>query len=263
MSDDFAAVSAIARLDEDRFRAQIPDGWQQGRGAFGGLVLGILARAAEASEPDGTRPLRTLAGDMCGPVMPGAADIHVRVLRRGSNQTNVATELRQNGETLALASVVLSRARPSPSLPPPPLRAVADPFATPVLPLAPPHGPAFAPRYEYRSAIDHATVTGEARTAGWIREREPLGRVDAAALIARLDAWWPTLFHVAGGQRPMATISFMAELLIDPATLPPTEPLEVEAHLAALHEGFCVELRQLRHRGRVVALNQQTFAVIK
>ena len=90
----------------------------------------------------------------------------------------------------------------------------------------------------------------------------PLERLDAPALVGRLDAWWPTLF-IIGSPRPVATISFVAELLVEPATLPPTEPLRYRARMAGLHDGFFVELRELWSGDRVVALNQQTFAILK
>jgi hypothetical protein len=61
----------------------------------------------------------------------------------------------------------------------------------------------------------------------------------------------------------MATVSFVAELLADPAALPPMEPLRYRARLLGHHQGFCVELRELWHGEQLVALNQQTFVVIK
>jgi hypothetical protein len=265
MSEDFATATAIERLGPGRFGARIPDGWQQGRGAFGGLVLGTLARAIIADEPP-ERALRTLAGDLCGPVLPGEAEIVTRVLRRGNNQSNVSAELRQGGQVLALASAVLSTPRTAPSsaqaladAPPAP----ADWRALSTVPMAPPHGPNFAAHYEYRSLGPPFGPTAEPRVAGFVRERAPLARLDAPALIARLDAWWPALFLVEGRPRPMATASFVAELLEDPASLAPTEPLRYRARQAGAHEGFCVELRELWHGDRVVALNQQTFAIIK
>src|SRR5438067_5836472 len=108
----FAAASAITALSPNRYRADIPDGWQQGRAAFGGLVLGTLLRAIEATEATeaasagGSRPrsTRTLTGDLCGPVVPGPVEISVRTLRRGNNQSNLAAELTQNGALLATAT---------------------------------------------------------------------------------------------------------------------------------------------------------------
>ncbi len=44
-SAEFGVASAVEPIRDGHFRATIPDGWQQGRGAFGGLVLGTLLRA--------------------------------------------------------------------------------------------------------------------------------------------------------------------------------------------------------------------------
>ena len=256
----FADASSVIPIEPNLYRAVLPDGWQQGRGAFGGLVLGTLLRAIEQADPG--RPARTLAGDICGPVLPGPADVRVVELRRGSNQSNFAATLTQDGAVLATATAVLSGPR----------KLVATPFSSAPPPPAPPardvpeilrlhDAPTFVQHYEYRSTAA-AFARGAPRFDGFIREREPLERLDAPALIGRLDAWWPTLFALEA-PRPCATISFTAELLADPATLPPAEPLRYRAQLAALHEGFFVEMRELWQGERVVALNQQTFAILR
>jgi hypothetical protein len=261
--DDFATATRIERVGAGRFTARIPEGWQQGRGAFGGLVLGTLARAIVTDEPEGGRLLRTLSGDLCGPVMPGEAEVVTRQLRRGANQSNWSAELRQGGNVLALASAVLSTPRPSPPLATPDTPPPLDWQALPVVPMGPPVTPQFAVNYEYRTLGAPFGPASEARLEGFVRERTPLTRVDAAALIARLDSFWPTLFLVEGRPRPIATVSFVAEIMTDPQTLAPTEPLRYRARTAGLHEGFCVELRELWRGEQMVALNQQTFAVIK
>jgi acyl-CoA thioesterase len=43
----FDRATAIRTLSSGIFEGEVPDGWQQGRGAFGGLVFGLLARAME------------------------------------------------------------------------------------------------------------------------------------------------------------------------------------------------------------------------
>jgi hypothetical protein len=251
----FSRASEIEPVAESLYRAQIPDGWQQGRGAFGGLVLGTLLRAMERDEPDARRVTRTLTGDICGPVQPGAADIRVRVLRRGNNQSNLQAELTQGGDVLATATAVLSPPRLDKShagfLVAPEKSDWRDHPA-----LVSP-GPSFALHYEYRDVGSNQRVIDS-----FIREREPLATLDRPAIIGRLDAWWPTLFQLEG-PRPMATVSFTAEILVDPATLPPDQPLRYRAQMAALSDGFLVEMRELWHGPTVVALNQQTFAVLR
>lgn len=263
---DFARASAVELVGDGVFRAEIPDGWQQGRGAFGGLVLATMLRAIERSEKDGARATRTLSGDLCGPVLPGVAAIRVRELRRGANQSNFTAELVQNGEVQATATAVLSAprkvtmARPTLDAPAP-----QDWVALPVLPMGVAPTPVFTQHYEYRSqqVPPFQGVHPDPTCDGWIRERSTLAALDGPAMIGRLDAWWPTAFGLGTGPRPMATISFTAELLADPASLDPAQPLRYRARMAALHEGFFVELRELWQADRPVALNQQTFVVIK
>jgi hypothetical protein len=266
MVNAFEEASAVERMDGDVFRARIPEGWQQGRGAFGGLVLGTLLRAMEQCEPDAARSARVLTGELCGAVLPGEAEIHAGLLRRGGRVTYLDAQLRQQGQVMARASAVLASSRddvvapalPAPAPPaPPPWDRVAP------VPVQPPFGPAFARFYEYRP-IGPAPFTGGAEpvASGWIREKSRPERLDAAALIGRLDAWWPALFAVSSRPRASATVAFTAELLCDPAALPAGEPLFYRAHVAALREWMFVELRELWHEDRLVAMNQQTFALL-
>ncbi len=260
MSTPFTAASALVD-NATGFSWDVPDGWQQGRGAFGGLVLATLLRAIERSEPDAARYTRSLTGDLCGPVLPGPAEIVVEVLRRGNNLSNIDARLRQSGEVQARASAVLSAPKAVAALSqpprPPPIPAYHD---LPELGLAPPIGPVFTPHFEYRSAGSFERSDG-ANTLGYLRMRDPPSVMDAPAVIAMLDAWWPAIFQ--GVPRPMATVSFTAELLIAPATLPPGAPLIFRGRVAALHDGFCVEFRELWHATTLVAMNQQTFAILR
>ena len=74
---------ALHPLADGRFRAMIPDGWQQDKGAFGGLVMAILVRAIEGAEPDGERRLRAVTGEIPAPGAGGEAEVRVELLRRG------------------------------------------------------------------------------------------------------------------------------------------------------------------------------------
>jgi hypothetical protein len=263
MSSAFEKASRIASEGPGRFVAQLPDGWQQGKGAFGGLVLGILGRALGAAVPEPGRRLRVLTGDLCGPVTVGRADIEVTVLRHGARITHLDSRLRQDGAVKARASAVFSAPMTASAViietqapAPPPWKGVE------VVPVAPPFGPVFAPHYEYRSTGALPLSGGPPCTEGFIREAEPCARLDLAALLGRMDAWWPALFAAETQLRPMATVSFTFELLMDPSGLDPEEPLFHRAKVAALEEGLSLEFRELWSGARRVAMNQQTFAVL-
>lgn len=265
MDDSFAAGSALERVGERRFRWVLADGWQQGRGAFGGIVLGTLLRAMEACEPDRARRTRALSGEIPAPVLTGETEVTVEILRRGNGTTFLDARALQGGATVARASALLASSRPAgstrtsavaPRLPPP-----GDIAALP-----PPVGdaaPRFTNHYEYRPVAPFPFTQAEiAGAAGWVRENIERPSLDAPALIGLLDAYWPAAFACEPAPRPMATLTFTAEILVDPATLDPRAPFAYRAHLDGAADGFSVEIRELWQNDTLVALNQQVFVII-
>lgn len=263
-AETFADASAIAARDDGTYGWQVPDGWQQGRGAYGGLVLGTLVRAATASEPEPARRPRVVSGELCAPVLPGEATIAVSHLRRGSGLTYADVRATQGGEVVARASVLLGAdrkvaapaiARPAPDLPP---------WTTlPVVALPAPPAPVFTRHLAFRPTgplpFSGAATAG---AAGHVALRAPLTAVDAPTVIALLDAWWPAVWATLPAPRPMATVSFTAELLVDPATVDPAAPLAYTARVDGGGGGYVVELRELWQGDRLIALNHQVFAIL-
>ncbi len=269
MSDSFRDATRVERTGDDSFEARIPDGWQQGRGAFGGVVFGVLLRAAEACESDPARVARTFSADVAGPVLPGSASIRVRVLRRGRSQTNLQAELSQNDQVLASALCTLSAPRPGQRDARECGTAVAPEEASrnwgevPVFPVQPPFGPVFAPHYEYRCVGQLPYSAGPVPVSlGFVRERNGAGELDAPALTALLDSFWPALYTALSGPRPMTTVAFAAQYVARERALPAEKPLFFRAHSFAQHAGYCVEFRELWCGSELVALNQQTFAIL-
>lgn len=263
--DSFEQAIALERVSDSEHILRVPDGWQQGRGAFGGLVLGALQAAMREHEADTTRLSRTFSGELCGPALVKETRIVTRILRRGNNQTNLAATLEQDGAILAHATSVFAAPRriaPTPALnldvPQQP------PFeTTSALSMAPPQGPPFAKHYEYRPTGPRPFAGGdEALVLGWLRERVPLSRVTAAALVARLDAHWPAIFSRETRPRSAATVTYLAEFLCDPNTLDPQTPLFYRGRSVAEAGGYFVETRELWDQDKIVALNQQIFAIL-
>jgi hypothetical protein len=266
--NDLTSVTTPTRLGPDLFQADVPDGWQQGRGAFGGLVLGNLVRAMTAFDGEETRTLRALTAELCGPVLPGPNLIRVERLRTGSAVSTVAARMERDGEVLAHAVAVLGRRRSNdtdcndaerPEMPP--WRAM------------PPSdlgigGPTFARFLEYRSlgplpASGSPHATGWC-ARGWIRPVDPGPARDAAYVVSLADAWWPAILARTTTPRPAATVAFTFELIDGVAGLDPEAPLFHTARTVAARDGYLVEMRELwGEDGRLVALNQQTIAIIK
>lgn len=260
----FLDASALVAGTDGTWTWAVPDGWQQGRGAFGGLVLGALVRAAEASEPEVARRPRVVSGELCGPVLPGPTTITVRHLRRGSGVTYAEARAAQGDEVVARASVVLAGdrkvvtptvTRAAPALPPWAALAVAR--------LPSPPGPVFTRHVEFRPAGGLPFTSATTATAtGYVGWQVPLAALDAPAIVGLLDCWWPAIFAAMAGPRPMATVSYTAELIAEPATLDPATPLAYAARVDAAAGGYVVEQRELWQDDRLVALNQQTFAIL-
>lgn len=97
---------------------------------------------------------------------------------------------------------------------------------------------------------------------GYVRFAEQSGW-DAPRLIGVVDAWYPVVLTLLDTMRPLATVSFAAHLLIDPASIPRGEPLVYEARVAGANEGFTTETRRLwTSDGRLAVENHQSVVVI-
>jgi acyl-CoA thioesterase len=240
----------------------VPDGWQQGRSTFGGLTFAALAEAAGATLSPGERPLRTLTGEIPAAVAVGRATARTRSLREGHALTAVAAHLEQGGQIVAHAVMNFGKSRD----------VAFDPalLALPTVPYeaATPHalgpvGPVFTQHFEYR-VVRGVPVSGEedAATEGWVRLRQPGDAPPSIALIAMVDAWFPSVLPVFTAPRPFGTISFAAHLF--DRGWQPHEPLYHRSRLLGAQQGYFAELRELWNaRGELCAVNQQTMAIIR
>jgi acyl-CoA thioesterase len=264
MTDDIARVTTPLRLDEGHFSLDVADGWQQGRGAFGGLVLGAMTRALEQHLARPEWPLRALNAEIFAPVVAAPAAIEVEMLRRGTGVATLSARLAQEGEARARATAAFGKPRltdrESVFLEPPSM----PPFEeVGVAPIGPPLGPAFAQHLEYRPTSPPWN-RGHQRVEGWIRFREASRGIGAPEIVALCDSYYPAAWGTETTPRPMSTLAFTIEIVSDLAGLGATDPYFYRAHVAAAHDGFSVEFRELWHEGgRLLALNQQVFVYVK
>jgi len=255
----------LERAGEARFSLRVEDGWQQGRGAFGGVVLGVLLRAVEASEPDAERRLRSLTGEIVAPVLVGEAEVFIEAVRIGKGVSTWGATLRQGGAIAARASVVLGRHRHDDHhwAPEPPQMGTAW-QDEPSFPVDAP-GPTFAQYFE-RCNVGPLPFSGntDPEARGWIRPRAARVNWDAATVLATADAWWPASLALEPAPRPVATVAFTLQLFSPDPPPAPDVPLYYRARGLAAEHGFEMETRELwTPAGGLVALNQQTFVWIK
>jgi acyl-CoA thioesterase len=246
------------------YQLDVPSGWRQGRGAFGGLVIAALIRAIEHRMADPARKVRSVTAELPGAVEAGTVDIAVDALRHGKNLSTLRAALTQDGEVRSHAVAILATTRAHAQstawndLTPPEMPSWAE-----VAPLNQ-SGIEFSHHFEYRH-VDGAMLSGgPARILGWIRPRDPGPARDAAYIAAMADAWWPATFTRLTAPRPMATIGYTLDIVAGVEGLDPMAPMAYRAHVPVCHDGYFLENRELwGGDGRLVALNQQTFAIIQ
>lgn len=270
-SPDLEVATRLLSPLPGRYRLEVPDGWQQGRGAFGGLVFAALVRAVESFSAPEDRALRSLTGVLPGPTFVGGAEITVEPLRVVPSQQTFTAALRQEGEVKAHAVLLYGKAR---ALDAAPLRALTPPRLTPwrelpELPRVEGLSPIFTQHLVFRTDGPYPFSGGaEALAQGWIALREPgaggaAGLSDNARLAALVDAWWPALWSCMTEARPIATVAFTLQL-VQPEAFDPTRPLAYVARAWTQGGGHSIEQRELwSEDGRLVALNQQTIALIR
>jgi acyl-CoA thioesterase len=267
----------VATLDEVTTPAPdgtltLHEGWRQGHGVYGGLTIAAAIRAIEAKVGDPRRLVRSVTAELPGPTLPGEAAFSVDILRSGSSVTVARAALAQSGEVTTHVVAVLAATRDAPS--PPTWRDLTPPTAPAwssiaAIPPEVPGRPEFTQYFEYRLVAgvpfggSPASDDAPAEAIGWIRPCAPEARRDAAYLAAVIDAWWPAVFVRMTGPRPLATITFTLEIVGD-ASDAGDAPLLYRGTVPVAGDGYFLETRELwTEDGRLLALNHQTFAVIR
>ena len=265
---DFDSAVALGSSGGDRVPWVVPDGWQQGRGAWGGLVVGALARAVVAAEPDPERILRSVSAELVAPAVVGPHEIALECVRRGSAvSTWRAVLLDEQERTVAVMTAVLGATRRVDTEPDyRSWQTVSPPEAPGAGTLAPLDlsrvgGPVFMQHLDMRPVTGIPGEGARPEAVGWVALREPVP-MDAVALIALVDAWWPAGLVGMAALRPIATVAFAANLVIDPIDVP-SGPLLHHSFVTAAAEGFTSEVRRLwTPDGRLVVDNLQSIVLI-
>ena len=275
-------TDSVIAVGPDRWSWEIPAGWRQGRGAWGGIVIAgathvgeLVARALN----DGAEPqvVRSVNGVMVAPLIAGPAILATRVVRAGSSVVTVSVEISNVGadQPAAIASVVIGSPRATTHEVEGPLwREPAPAEVAAVLNAGVPDVPDadfgdLAP--EFFGQLATKPLTGfpgqrdaRAPTLGWLRLKDAPDRGDAAWLAALTDAWWTIAIVGTDGTRPVATTSFQADLIVNAADLDPTGYLLHVGRAQGARDGYVAETRELWTReGALAARNNQVVAIIK
>ena len=267
-----ALTPALTSADGTLSGWQVPDGWQQGRGAWGGLAIGAMILAVEQAETEQSsggpdRTVRSVSMQLCGPAVIGLAEVMVEPVRIGTGMSTWSVRVTDSeSSVIATGTVITGAPRRSSGLtsstPWSPLEAPAAPPAAdvPTVPTPAPFPP-FTQHFDYRVASGFPLQGSPAETLGWIGYRDSPSW-SAASLIALADAWYTaTLVHLRE-LTSISTVEFTASLLIDPADLDPGTPLLHHGIVSSFREGYASEQRRLwTPDGRLAVDNLQAMVV--
>lgn len=196
-------------------------GWANMVGPFGGITAATLLNAAWTHPQRLGEPL-ALTVNFAGPVADGGFDVVAQPLRTTRTTQHWWMTLSQGGEVAASASAVFALRRDTWGAGE--LQAPALPAADAVAVTAPPGRVAWPERYEMRF-VHGAWLPGggagaqdESDSALWIRDMPPRP-LDALALTAICDAFYPRVFRRLGRFTPAGTVSMTVHYHADAAAL--------------------------------------------
>lgn len=261
----FEVATAVTRVADGRFRAEVDAGWSTPVAANGGYLAAILVRALEAhGATGGDRQLRSLTCHYLRPVRAGTLEVAVEVARAGRRISTVRLTASQHGKEAihALAALaVLDLPAAGTWEPEPPAVAPAPPREAPLIapdeyrsrngagwlgagPATPPmfRRVRIAPRIGGVPFSGRAVTPGEApETGGWITlpEARP---IDAAFIALCADVWWPPAFQPLGRPAIAPTIDLTLHVRADvPPQGLPDQPVLGWYRSTAAHGGLMEE----------------------
>lgn len=238
-------------------------GWANMVGPFGGITAATLLHAAWRHPQRLGEPL-ALTVNYAGPVADGGFVVAATPLRTNNTTQHWWITLSQGGVVAASASAVFAIRRDTwgaAELQPP---AVPPAAALPTTP--PPPRVAWPQRYEMRFVQGPwlpgagAAPQPESETRLWIRD-EPPRPLDALALSAICDAFYPRVFRRRGSFVPAGTVSMHIHFHADAAALAAqgTRPVLGCARGRRFVQGFFDQQAEIwSDAGQLLASSQQS-----
>ena len=186
MLSAMALIRAAGQADGS-FCCDVPDGWLQGRTAYGGLTTAMAYRAARGIA-ENLPPLRSAQMAFVGPVV-GRMHASATLLRRGKSSAFVEARVTCNGELATLGTFLFMADRSSPLRVDAPA-APAAPAPEDAEPAMRGKGSAFTRQLEYRHAMSIGDRS-KPELLRWVRLREREGIDPVTELLLIGDALPP------------------------------------------------------------------------
>lgn len=201
-------IAGLERQD-DGWRGIVPDGWLQGRTAYGGLSAALALHAAMAADDD-LPPLRSALVAFIGPLM-GMITLQAKVLRRGRNAAFVQADVLSEAGLGLRATFVFMRAidsavdhrvgvAPAVHLPGPDDKVLRGHPAV-----------AFSQNFE----LVESQAAGPAEWLRWVRLKDREGLHPMVELMAVADCLPPVALKLLGRPAPVSSMTWQLNVLGD------------------------------------------------
>jgi acyl-CoA thioesterase len=242
----FDRATAARRLNDGRparFAVDVDTAWSAPVGPNGGYVAALVLRAMLAAMDRPERAPRSLSLHFLRTLAQGRAVVEVVEERAGRSLSTLSARVVQDDRLCVLALAACATDYPSEGEYGTRLPACPPAAAAPVLAVHP-QAPPIVHQFEMRPAFGAEPFSGanEAVTGGWLRLAEPRP-LDALALAAFTDAWWPSPWTRLRAPSAAPTI----DLTIHFRARPPADdaPLLVRFASSTARDGFFEEDAQV------------------
>jgi len=198
----------------------IPDGWRQGRTAYGGVTSALSYEAAKHDFPE-TPQLRSAMINFIGPVY-GDPVFSSKLLRRGKNVTSVQTDANVDEGCVATSTFIFAAKResvlqagfPAPEAPTP---ANSQDFAPKEFQK---FLPAFIQNFEVKFIAGSRPAMGadEGYMRVWARHSDPASQTGMASLLCIGDILPPAAAARMKQMGPISSVNWMMNVLAEPVT---------------------------------------------
>lgn len=260
----FAEIAADLKHESDGYRAKIPDGWKQGRTAYGGIMSG-LALAAINRDFESLPPLRSLLCNFIGPVI-GAPIFKPTLLRQGRNVTSIGVDaVSEKGLSTRLQFIFGQNRESAVHRQADQLNALNAPAHYPdfIPERAGQFVPGFFHRFETKLISGARPMTGasEGRIACFSRHKDPASRQGIESLVALGDVLPPAAAPLMRGPGAISSMTWQLNLLTDN---PVTEDgwWYVDTVLSAASAGYSSQFMTIHNLGgERVAEGMQCVAI--
>ena len=259
----FNEIAQSMTQTEEGYRGIIPEGWRQGRTAYGGLTAGLSLLAARKQFP-GAPPFRSATINFIGPVTADPV-FSSRLLRQGRNVTSIETQGRAEGKVISNTTFIFGGLRdssifedcPAPEAPKP---EDCEPFT--------PSGaegfvPSFFNRFDTRLIAGARPMSGadEGYIRTWSRHADPASREGMASLLTLGDVLPPAAAPLFKQMGAISSVNWIFTVLTD---IPQTEQgwWHVETKLTAAAGGYSSQVMRIWNtQGQLVAEGMQCVAI--